>query len=230
MGKRPFFLTGANAKIILNNKSVAFATDISYSVTVRHATPRVLGKFEVEVIQPLSYDVQGTLTIIKYARGMKNYVASPPEDVNQLGNGIGSFSSGQNILTSALGLPSGGSFDGGAGDNFNPSRFFQSKMFDIEIRQKIAPQPEELTAFKAANLTIAAEKAFLAALQSANNVLNKDIGDTTTVVRLRDCRFTGLDFKLSKRGLPLVTLQFKARFADDDTSIASGSGVGQELS
>jgi len=226
---KPFFLTGANAKIILNNKSVAFATDISYSITVRHATPRVLGRFEVETVQPLSYDVEGTLTIIKYARGMKDHMSthesSAPVNVDQLGNGLGSFAAGQGALTSALGLPSGGQFDGGTADNFNPSRMFQSKMFDIEIRQKIPPKTSNLPQ------VLQGLKAVGAALNDGlvPDGLN-DTNDTNILIRLRDCRFSRLDFKLSKRGLPLVTMQFKARYVDDDTSIAGKSGVGQEFS
>lgn len=222
-GKKPFFLTGANARIILNNRSVAFATDISYSVDVRHATPRVLGRFEVETVQPLSYEVSGTLTIIKYARGMKDYIGESPPDVNQAGNGIGSFAASQGMIASALGLPSGGQFDGGTADNFDPGRFFQSKMFDIEIRQKVPPG----SAFGAGNI-------FQQVLNITNDLLVPDglntDNDSTIVIRLRDCRFTGLDFKLSKRGLPLQTMRFTARYADDDTYVASKSGVGQELS
>jgi len=220
MGKRPFFLTGANARIILNNKSVAYATDISYAITVKHATPRVLGRFEVETIQPLSYDVEGTLTIIKYARGMKNYTDDPPNDVNQAGNGTGSYSAGNGILAGALGLPSGGQFDGGTADNFNPSRMFQSKMFDIEIRQNVPPKSGGNILQQNLNFI----NDFL--VQDGLNASN----DSTIVVRLRDCRFSGLDFKLTKRGLPLVTMQFKARYADDDSVVARKSGVGQELS
>jgi len=196
-GSQPFFLTGSNAVIVLNSRPVAYATDISYSVDVRHAKPRVLGRFEVETVQPLSYDVIGTLTIIRYARGLKDIIAGAPADADQAGNGIGSFSaSNGTTITGVLGLPSGGQYDGGTADNFNPGRFFQSKMFDIEIRQK---------------------------LNNAEKV------DTKIVFRLRDCRFTSLDFKLSKRGLPMQTMGFAARYADDDTYLASKSGVGQEL-
>jgi hypothetical protein len=223
--KRPFFLTGANAKIILNNRTVAFATDVSFSVNVRHATPRVLGRFEVETVQPLTYDVEGSLTIIKYARGLKDYMEQTPPGVNQKGSGPGSYGSDQGIITSALGLPSGGQFDGGAADNFNPNRFFQSKMFDIEIRQKIP--------IKTGSINNIGDLlgGFLNALNDAlvPDGLN-DSPDTTIVARLRDCRFTGLDFKLSKRGLALQTLNFRARYYDDDTGVAQKSGVGQELS
>jgi len=224
---RPFFLTGANAVIMLNNKSVAYATDISYSITVKHATPRVLGRFEVETIQPLSYDVEGTLTIIKYARGMKDYIGTPPVDANQAGNGVGSYSAGQGMLAGALGLPSGGTFDGGTADNFNPSRMFQSKMFDIEIRQKL---PGNDTGKKDLSSPLSKVQDFFQGLNEGLVAGGAGDAGSVPVVRLRDCRFSGLDYKLTKRGLPLVTMQFKARYVDDDTYIASKSGVGQELS
>ena len=222
--KKPFFLTGANARIILNNRSVAFATDISYSISVRHATPRVLGKFEVETVQPLSYDVSGSLTIIKYARGVKKYLEDSAVDgVSNSGSGVGSFAGDGNIITDALGLPNNGKFDGGAGDNFNPARMFQSKMFDIEIHQKVPKKSINTVG-----------EAFTAALNFFNDIFIPDglneKDDSTVVIRLRDCRFTNLDFKLSKRGLPLQTMQFTARYADDDTGVSGKSGAGQELS
>ena len=189
---RPFFFTGANAKIILNHKTVAFATDVSYSVTVNHATPRVLGRFEVETVQPLTYDVTGSLTIIKYAAGMRSELGDVPTSVSDKGNGVKAYDANDNAIASALGWPANFEYDGAPGDNFIPAKMFQSKMFDIEIRQK------------------------------------HDGGDAP-IIRLRDCRFTGLDFKLTKRGLPMQTMQFTARYADDDTYIARKSGSGQEL-
>ncbi len=48
----PFFLSGANAKILIGGKTVAYATDVTYSISVKHGAPRLLGKFEVESIQP----------------------------------------------------------------------------------------------------------------------------------------------------------------------------------
>jgi len=197
--KIPFFLTGANARILLNNRTVAFATDVSYSIAVKHASPHVLGRFEAEVHQPLAYDVTGTMTIIRYARGIeKLYRNKSPSDVTGDGNGMGSFSraDGAGGLKKALGIPSSmaDGFDGAADEALNPSRFFQSKMFNIEIRQKLTG------------------------------------GNEATVVLLRDCRVENLSFELSKRGVAIQRLQFKARYADDDTMIARKSGVGQELS
>lgn len=197
-GQVPFFLTGANARILLNNRTVAFATDVSYSVAVKHASPHVLGRFEAEVHQPLAYDVVGSMTIIRYARGIDQYLGNKAaKDASQSGNGMGSFSraDGAGGLKKALGIPSSdGQFDGAADEALNPSRFFQSKMFNIEIRQKLGPN------------------------------------DETTVVLLRDCRIENFTFELNKRGVAIQRLQFRARYADDDTFIARKSGVGQELS
>jgi hypothetical protein len=228
--KNVFFLTGANARILLNNKTVAYATDISYRVTVRHASPRVLGRFEVETHQPLTYDVEGQLTIIKYARGLKKYLKDgAPNDVADQGSGIGSYKVGSigGTVGGALGLPSAdGQFDGAADENFIPGRMFQSKMFDIEIRQKIPDVPDE-----GPGSLLEVAQAFFSALNDAlaPNPTNPGKGETT-VALLRDCRFTDLDFQLTKRGVAMQRLRFVARYADDDTYIARKSGVGQELS
>jgi hypothetical protein len=231
-GKVPFFLTGANARILLNNKTMAYATDVSYRVSVKHASPRVLGRFEVEVHQPLAYDVTGTLTVIRYARGLKDYYkAGAPQGVNNAGNGIGSMglSSFGGMVGSALGLPSAdGQWDGKADEAFNPSRFFQSKMFNIEIRQKVVDIP----ANKPDLSTIGAKVSnFFTQLDDA--ILSdptNPAGDETSVVLLRDCRMEEMSFSLNKRGVATQTFTFRARYVDDDTFIARKSGVGQELS
>jgi len=228
--QKPFFLTGANARILLNHKTVAFATDISFRINVRHASPRVLGRFEVEVHQPLSYDVEGQLTIIRYARGLKKYMdESAPGATADKGNGIGSFKVGGvgGAIGSALGLPSAdGQFDGAADEGFTPGRMFQSKMFDIEIRQKVPSNKPD--GFK--NVAEFITDFFTGIADALVKNPTNPADDETSIVLLRDCRFTGMDFKLTKRGVALQTLTFKARYMDDDTFIATKSGVGQELS
>lgn len=141
--KVPFFLTGGNAKILMNNKTVAFATDVSYRVSVKHASPRVLGRFEVEVHQPLAYDVTGSLTIIRYSRGVKEFMTkngkSTPDAVSNKGNGLGSFgNSPLGAIGAALGLATlTSSADGKVNESLVPNRMYQSTSFDLEIRQKL---------------------------------------------------------------------------------------------
>lgn len=230
-GKVPFFLTGANARILLNNKTMAYATDVTYRISVKHASPRVLGRFEVEVHQPLAYDVTGTLTVIRYARGLKDYYKSGvPNGVNNAGNGIGSMglSSFGGVLGSALGLPSAdGQFDGKADEAFNPSRFFQSKMFNIEIRQKLVEIPQG-----SADMSLTGQfKSLVAAVDDALSPNPTNPGaDETSVILIRDCRMEEIAFSLNKKGVATQTFTFKARYVDDDTFIARKSGVGQELS
>lgn len=144
-GKTPFFLTGGSARILLNNKAVAYATDVSYRISVKHAAPRVLGRFEVEVVQPLSYEVSGTLSIIRYGRGLKDHFAErAPDSVSNEGNSIGSYSLSSDIARQALGLTTNGLSDGATNENFDPSRMFQSKMFNIEIRQRVPGEKNDV--------------------------------------------------------------------------------------
>jgi hypothetical protein len=210
---------------------MAYATDVTYRISVKHASPRVLGRFEVEVHQPIAYDVTGTLTVIRYARGLKNYYKSGvPNDVDNAGNGIGSLglSSFGGILGSALGLPSAdGQFDGKADEAFNPSRFFQSKMFNIEIRQKlisIPPNSPDLSLLGQAKSLISAIDDVL--VGNPTNAADNE----TSVILIRDCRMEEIAFSLNKKGVATQTFTFKARYVDDDTFIARKSGVGQELS
>jgi hypothetical protein len=239
-GKTPFFLTGGNARILLNNKTVAYATNVTYRVSVKNAAPRVLGRFEVEVVQPLSYDVTGTMSIIRYGRGLQSYFGDhAPDSVNNKGSGIGSYgvSSGGGAIGSALGLPtSDGQFDGAPNEDFNPARMFQSKMFDIEIRQTV-PSPGQLGkshSWNPRNVGQALQDLGQGFLNKINDDLAKNKTNPgkneTSVVLLRDCRFEDMAFELNKRGVATLNLTFRARYADDDTFIASKSGVGQEFS
>jgi hypothetical protein len=140
-GKTPFFLTGGNARILVNNRTVAYAANVTYRISVKNAAPRVLGRAEVEAIQPLTYDVTGSLSIIRYGRGLQSYFGNgAPQGVDNKGNSMGSYglSSVGGVIGGALGLPNkDGQFDGSPNEAFDPSRFFQSKMFNIEIRQKL---------------------------------------------------------------------------------------------
>ena len=150
-GKKPFFLTGGNARIIVNGVTLAFVTNLNYTTTVRHTAPRVLGKYEVEEHQPLSYEVNGAFTVIRYAKGLVSELGSAhvPEGVSDRGNGVGAWTQGGagHYVRKALGLPNTNlQFDGRADDSFNPSRFFQSQQFDIEVRQMVHDQCGQIVA------------------------------------------------------------------------------------
>ena len=98
-GMVPFFLTGGNAKVKVNGVTLAFCTDLSYRIEVKHADPRILGMYEGHSIEPLSYRVSGSFTIIRYAGGIQEHIKSKgyqtPDRVSDYGNGIGAWSSKQ---------------------------------------------------------------------------------------------------------------------------------------
>jgi hypothetical protein len=197
----PFFLTGSNAFVKVDGKVVAYATNISGQITVNHASPRVLGRAEVEVNQPLSYDVSGSISIIKYAQGIRSFIGDgqSPASVSNDGNGPGTLSLNSGFFGGALGA---GQFAAGGSKNaaeeaFNPFTFFQSKQFDIEIYQKVSSSTQY---------------------------------DIAPVIRFRDCRFSNLQFSLQKRSPLILNMNFVSRYFDDDTLVARGSGSGQEFS
>jgi len=135
-GITPFFVNGANAKIRVNNRVLAFCTDLSYSIVVNHAAPKILGMYEATTVEPLSYDITGSFTVIRYTAGAgsDDSHGKQPSGVSKLGNGIGTLGP-QDTITNTIG---GGGDDGKANQSFNPKFFANSIMFDIEVWQKMA--------------------------------------------------------------------------------------------
>jgi hypothetical protein len=140
-GVVPFFITGANAKIKLNGVTLAFCTNLSYSISVVHATPTLLGMYEAASLEPRSYKVSGQLAVIRYANSVMSQLQNDgfktPPGVSDNGNGIGSINPnpgiGAQILTSINPL----STDGRADQDFDPSQLQTGTFFDIEVYQKM---------------------------------------------------------------------------------------------
>lgn len=133
----PFFLTGANAKIKLNGKTLAYCTNVSYSIEVPHAAPTLLGNYEATSLEPLSYKVNGGFVVIRYVKDVKSVLESQgyktPTNTVNTGNGIGEW--GPDDIFRRNGIVSS---DGQAHKSLDPSQLDSSVMFDIEIYQKVA--------------------------------------------------------------------------------------------
>ena len=135
----PFFITGANCKLKVNGVTLAFATNLNYSVSVPHARAKMLGSYEANSFDPLSYDINGSFTIIRYIDGLKEKLESlgvtAPSGVDNKGNGIGSWTTvGQdNKFAQAFGNGS----DGRADRSLTPSSLQDGVTFDIEVYQKL---------------------------------------------------------------------------------------------
>lgn len=206
--KIPFFLTGANAKIKVDGVTLAMCTDVAYSVRVKHANPHVLGVYETFSNDPLSYEVTGSFTVVRYCSGLKDFLHGGVEDpVAKLANDLlyKSTHLGRSRPTpkgSQYGTPddvnSRGNGIGAWGktsvvkESLDPGQLYRAAGFDIEIIQK-------------------AEKA------------------TGIIARLRNCRVVGSDFRLTRRGLAVQTFTFQANYADEDSFMATPSGVGQQI-
>lgn len=108
--KIPSFITGASAKIKIGAKTMAYAQDVSYNVTVTTIPIETMGRYEVVSNEPVAYFVDGTLSIVRYTaeasiEGMQSAAAG--------GNGVDQWAGG-----------------------FNPGVLISSGTFDLEIMQK----------------------------------------------------------------------------------------------
>ena len=134
-GMRPFFLTGSNAKIRVNGVTLAYCSNISYSVQVNHATPTVLGMYEPSSVEPLSYKVTGSFSVVRYIADIKSDVGGKaPHGATSKGNGIGGWGQNPGNLGASFDIKKG--IDGRAYDNLDPSKLQKATMFNIEIYQK----------------------------------------------------------------------------------------------
>ena len=156
MSSKPFFLTGANAKIVVNNVTIALAVDVSYQVITKNVSPRVLGRYEVEEHQPVAYDVTGSFTVIRYVRDVANATGNIPAGLNNIGNGIGGWNTDANdSIKSTLGFPNGnGEIDARVSEAFDPALMYKSVMFDVEIRQKTGNGGQECVVARVRNCRI----------------------------------------------------------------------------
>lgn len=209
----PYFLTGANAKIRINNVTLAFCLDVGYSVRVNHRKPRVLGMFEPVSIEPVSYDVKGSFSIVRYVGGVSDFLRKQgnrpiPGTAEKGGNGIGRWKPDSGGIAGALeklGDDITGQFynnnltDGRADKNLDPASLIAAMFFDLEIFQKINPNAEN----------------------------NED--RLAPVAKIRKCRITGSDFKLNKRSVATQVFTFEATYADEDSFLAGMSGAGQHV-
>lgn len=133
-GTKPFFVTGDKLRIILDGKTIAFATDLNCSTQIMHQTPHVLGMYEPVSVEPLSYNVAGSFSIIRYVHNaIANIGGTPPNGVSDLdmGNSAATWGSGGfgNVLSTI------GGTGGRAYEALNPNKFSQGTTFDIEVYQ-----------------------------------------------------------------------------------------------
>jgi hypothetical protein len=205
-GVIPSFITGANAKIKIDDLTMAFAQDVSYSITVGTIPIRSMGRLEVAAHEPVSYMVQGTLTIVRYTKSAGTAqvdlykLASVDDDANpNTPNVVRSVKTGEKKKLIQGASSNGNSVNrwnsssaGNIGDQFDPSKILSSLTFDLEIFSKID---------------------------------NGGSVNSQSIIKIRDCRLTSKSGSLNKRGLMLDQFTFNAILVDNDEDFkVSGSG------
>lgn len=119
-GKKPSFVTGANAKIKAGDLTIAYAQDVSYNTTVTTIPIETMGRYEVVTNEPVAYFVEGTLSVIRYTKiAEENAMSGAAKD----GNGVGNW----NFQTGGTGS-----------EHVNPGQLLASQTWDLEIFQKFA--------------------------------------------------------------------------------------------
>lgn len=143
---KPFFITGATAKIKVNGLTLAYCSNISYSVTVNHATPRVLGMYEPTSIEPTGYLVTGAFTVIRYTADATSKVGGTnPNGADPKGNGIGGWSDSKGKVFSGS--------DGRTNENLNPKKLDRAAGFDIQLYQKTSGGQVSVAKIREARIT-----------------------------------------------------------------------------
>lgn len=196
-GQLPSFITGANAKIKVGNLTLAFASDVSYQVTVNHVPVRAMGMLDVAAYEPISYTVSGSFSVIRYTKDAASadlvlYTLGliddddnaetapvPVEIATVAGKQIPGASTSGNSVHQWNDRTSGN-----VGRQLDPSTILKSLTFDLEIFSK------------------------------------SSVGDgQESILKIRDCRIASKSGSLSKRGLMIDNFTFNALLANNDESV-----------
>jgi hypothetical protein len=224
-GKQPFYVNGSNCKIIVNNVTLAYAIDISYEVAVAHQDAGVLGMYEPDSLEPISYIITGKFTVIRYIDSIVNQISKnggiTPKGASNLGNGIGSMvpnaNSSANLGSRAFqAIKNAANNTGTLHTSLNPSMLGISTGFDIEVYQKV---PGNVTSISASNII----SGIPTGAYGAANI------DSLGISRIRDCKITHVGAAISKRSVMTQTFSFMAIYLDEDSFLSSSSGSGQRI-
>jgi len=113
MATGPMFLTGANAKIVINSKLIAYAADVSYNVDAVTVPVEVMGRYEVLSNETVAFGVNGSFTVVRYAKDMAKNAGI--DDANETGNAADNL---------------------GVGSHINPAKMLESSTFELNVFQK----------------------------------------------------------------------------------------------
>lgn len=194
---RPLFVTGASAKVKINGVTLAYCTELSYRVEINHSIPRVLGMYEGVSLEPLSYSVTGTFSVVRYVDGAKSLLTAQGAvfsgaKISEGGNGIGNIAPERDDPANSKNKR--------IYDQLVPASLEAGTTFDIEVYQKF---PESLDA------------------QNQQRVKGERL---LAVARIRKARIARAEAALSKNSSLIERYSFIALYLDEDSFIANPSG------
>ena len=219
----PTFLTGATAKIRLNGKTMAFCQDFRCSIQILTQTPKVLGKYEADSVEPLGYLVSGGFTIIRYAKGIREASlqrTAPGIAENDAGNGVGNWGTAWGGGFGDFAARNGIGNDGRAHEALDPSKFAKGTTFDIQVYQKVAQNVEQDLSGKVADVLNMLNGGSLPWESSGPGAGGAYLG----ILNIRNARITQADFGLQKRTAASERFSFVAIYVDGDGFVANQSG------
>lgn len=117
---KPGFITGANAKLKMFNKTMAYCADVSYNISVQTIPIESIGKYEVHANEPVSYSVDGSFSVIRYTKVAK--------DVGKVANAAADGNAPIKVADGSVNM----------GQHVDPKQLLDSETFDLEIIEKRA--------------------------------------------------------------------------------------------
>lgn len=127
--KTPGMITGANAKITIGDTTLAYASDVSYNLTIDHIPVEVMNKYEVISNEPVAMALSGSFSVVRYSK-------AAAQEVPVIENGVDTGRKTTIYVPGATNSPNEWKQGSDKLRSFSPGDLLASKTFDITITQR----------------------------------------------------------------------------------------------
>lgn len=135
-GLKPGMITGATAKIEVGGSTLAYASDVSYTLTIDHIPVEVMNKYESISHEPIGMRLSGSFSIVRYSlKGVAPGVPILNANKEDTGEKTKEFAPGQSN-SPRFWKNSATDTEAGTMNAFSPKDILTSKTFDITIFQR----------------------------------------------------------------------------------------------
>jgi hypothetical protein len=129
-GQVPSFVTGAKALVKITtgfgdaatDTVLAFCSDVNYSVNVQHIPIESLGIFQVITHEPVSYVIEGSFNVVRYATKIEEALVTNFRDLTGVEKTEAEFANDAQAA--------------GVADHINPAKLIESSSFDLKIQER----------------------------------------------------------------------------------------------